>query len=728
MSIVKRDNINTGFINSQVQPCPRNLMGGGVIPFVNTKSLAFDGMDDTIDCGNISALSNTDSFTVSGWVNFDLIDDFNSLFSMYFSASQRFELYSTTSGSGYLYCLVDGGQCINGSISTYITNGVWHHIAIVYDGTQSGAIGGTVPVPRLKLYIDGADIGWTHQPITVPSSININTSNLNIGHSPWSSYTMSGGIDEVAIWDTALTDIASIWNLGTPTDLSTLSTPPVAWYRMGDSSTYQTPQILMPENLNKDKVSNYSMAFDGVDDSIELGTISHLQNTTEYSISSWFKTPLTVLNQAIYAWFDGADGYLQLLLVSDGSFIVYNYRTSTAYGLTATGIVSADTWYNALVVFDGSGATNSDRLKLYINGVLITLTFTGTIPTQTGTMLIQGMQIGSQQGALLFEGNIDEVSIFDSAISIGDVWDGSGQPIDVSAVSGLANYYKLGEQARYNGTDWLIPNSISSNYSNFSFNFDGVDDYVDCGVVPTLQSTANYSISAWIRVPNLSANNIFIGTYVSGTNTIYMYVTTAGELVFFMNGKQRLSGTSNTISINTWYNVIFVFDGSIPNMSIYLNGSIVNGGVSPSLPTSSGTNTNPFYLGGLGGLTNRGNLDLDEVGFFDYSIDSIQATSIYNLGQPNDLSTLATPPTNWWRLGEDASFSTNWNVPDQIGSNDGTSANMTLADLVGDAPGITGSGTSDNMTIEDREGNAPNSDKNSLSYNMDAADVVLDVP
>ena len=205
----------------------------------NDFSMEFNGTDEYIDCGNISALSNTDSFTISGWFNFDLIDDFNSLFSMYSSASARFELYSTNSINGYLYCLVDGGQAATTAISTYITNGVWHHITIVYDGTQSGAVGGTVPVPRLKLYIDSADIGWTHQPNEIPSSININTSNFNIGHSPWSSYTMSGGIDEVAVFDYVLDqdDIDDIYNAtstGKTADLSSMTTHAVAWYRMGD--------------------------------------------------------------------------------------------------------------------------------------------------------------------------------------------------------------------------------------------------------------------------------------------------------------------------------------------------------------------------------------------------------------------------------------------------------------------------------------------------------------
>jgi hypothetical protein len=79
-------------------------------------------------------------------------------------------------------------------------------------------------------------------------------------------------------------------------------------------------------------------------------------------------------------------------------------------------------------------------------------------------------------------------------------------------------------------------------------------------------------------------------------------------------------------------------------------------------------------------------------------------------------------------MGEDATFSTNWTIPDQIGSNNGTSANMTNDDLTGDAPGVIGNGISDNMDIYDRTGDAPDSENNALSYNMDAADIEEEAP
>jgi hypothetical protein len=42
-------------------------------------------------------------------------------------------------------------------------------------------------------------------------------------------------------------------------------------------------------------------------------------------------------------------------------------------------------WQNVAMVFDGSGVDNSARLKAYINGIQQNLTYTGTIPTTSGS-------------------------------------------------------------------------------------------------------------------------------------------------------------------------------------------------------------------------------------------------------------------------------------------------------------------------------------------------------
>ena len=429
--------------------------------FQNTYSLDFDGVDDYIDCGDSDTFSFgngiTDSpFSISAWIKMDDASQFR-IASKYTNTDREYVFATDSSDrlSFVLYDLSSGGR-IQRKYNTALTSfqGQWINVVGTYDGNSLSS--------GILLYLNGIRVDDIDGNLGSYTAMENTTQPFEIGRSNLTLFA-NGKIDELSVFDKVLTptEITSISSA--PTDLTSLS--PLAWYRMGDNGSYKSPQWLIPSNENKDKLSNYSFEFDGVDNYVELGSLSNLQNATEYSVSSWFKSPLNNLYQVIWGWFDGADGYLQLLLISDGSFVVYNYRTSTAYGLSATGLVSADTWYNALVVFDGSGATNADRLKLYINGNPITLTYTGTIPTQTGTMLINTMWLGASNSPNFWglEGNIDEVSIFNSAISIGDVWDGSGEPTDISAVSGLANYYKMGEDATFGGGVWTVPDSVGSN-------------------------------------------------------------------------------------------------------------------------------------------------------------------------------------------------------------------------------------------------------------------------
>ena len=162
--------------------------------------------------------------------------------------------------------------------------------------------------------------------------------------------------------------------------------------------------------------------------------------------------------------------------------------------------------------------------------------------------------------------------------------------------------------------------------------------------------------------------------------------------------------SATTLSLDTWYHIAFTRSGN--DNVLYINGS---SDISVTSSGSVGTSTDESVIGTyVPQPTNypfAGNID--EVSLYDYALTSGNITTIYNSGTPTDLSTLSTPPVAWWKIGEEATFSTNWTVPDQIGSIDGTSANM---------------------TIEDRQGNSPNSDTNALSYNMDAADVDTDVP
>jgi hypothetical protein len=81
--------------------------------------------------------------------------------------------------------------------------------------------------------------------------------------------------------------------------------------------------------------------------------------------------------------------------------------------------------------------------------------------------------------------------------------------------------------------------------------------------------------------------------------------------------------------------------------------------------------------------------NIDDVSIWDKELTEQEILEIYNGGIPNDLSihSAAANIISWWKMGDGATYDgTNWTIPDEIGSNTGTSVNMELGDRVADVP------------------------------------------
>jgi hypothetical protein len=131
----------------------------------------------------------------------------------------KFVLRNSDTGSNRLF--VD-------STST-ITDTNWHHILITYNGSSN--------VSGIKIYIDG--VSDTVTTSGTLSATTLSSAPFNIGAKNSDSLFANAEIDEVAVFNTALTaqDVQSIYlatETGKTADLNDLTTPPVKWYRMGD--------------------------------------------------------------------------------------------------------------------------------------------------------------------------------------------------------------------------------------------------------------------------------------------------------------------------------------------------------------------------------------------------------------------------------------------------------------------------------------------------------------
>ena len=125
-----------------------------------------------------------------------------------------------------------------------VPQNVWKQYIITYDGGTTGSASGSVNsyYSRFKFFIDGIDVSAT----TLNTNNNfgysgsIQPQNLRVGRfNNGQSLRNNCKVDELAIWDSDQSaNATNIYNSGTPSDLSLLTTEPKHWWRMGDGDQF----------------------------------------------------------------------------------------------------------------------------------------------------------------------------------------------------------------------------------------------------------------------------------------------------------------------------------------------------------------------------------------------------------------------------------------------------------------------------------------------------------
>ncbi|MGI9333572.1 MAG: LamG-like jellyroll fold domain-containing protein, partial [Gammaproteobacteria bacterium] len=166
-------------------------------PDASDYSLQFDGIDDEVALGGLDVASTAATF--SAWVNFR---DFKTMDGRIVSKANgvseqdHWWMLSTiaTAGEHRLRFRLKTGT---GTTTLIASRGAlsldsWRHVAATYDGR------------RMRLYLDGAQVGETEKSGTIASGVNVQVS---IGNQPGGAGTraIAAKIDDVRIYDRALT-------------------------------------------------------------------------------------------------------------------------------------------------------------------------------------------------------------------------------------------------------------------------------------------------------------------------------------------------------------------------------------------------------------------------------------------------------------------------------------------------------------------------------------------
>jgi len=186
----------------------------------NSHSASFDGSSDYIT-GTVSGLNSLSAFSTSCWFRYQ--GSLGGSTHIPLSGSTWYIWLRNTTTIQYAS---QGSNTRDFTIST-INDSTWYHLATVHDGTSA------------TLYLNGSSLG-TQTVNSVPSTAG---NSFNIGRYITNSYYWNGYLDEVALFNRALTsaDVDYIYSSKAYPNLT-------AFYRLEDDATDETGNYDLTNN------------------------------------------------------------------------------------------------------------------------------------------------------------------------------------------------------------------------------------------------------------------------------------------------------------------------------------------------------------------------------------------------------------------------------------------------------------------------------------------------
>ena len=234
-----------------------------------------------------------------------------------------------------------------------------------------------------------------------------------------------------------------------------------------------------------------------------------------------------------------------------------------------------------------------------------------------------------------------------------------------------------------------------------SFSFDGVDEiFQGSSIYSELNGGTKLTVSVWVKpISGAPILEYLISNPRNSTSNQHQFALTLYEnfnVQLDVQGynSQYVLGDINAITYGAWNHILVCVD---LDRTIGTEGIMFINGVDETTTSAMGTlssfytATDALHIGvDANGGYNRYNGNMDELAIWsgqDYRSAS-EVSAIYNGGVPSDLNNTSgiAQPSLWFRMGEQATFGTQWTMTDVNASYSVTSANMLEANRTTDVP------------------------------------------
>lgn len=377
-------------------------------------ALSFDG-DDRVTVADAASLDSS-RLTVEAWVRPSRDHGWQTVLSKRENAvddRQSFALFSASDGYTTQPRVVAGEWGPHGPRPLPVDQ--WSHLAATFDGTT------------WRLYVDGVFVSDRDGAALVASALP-----LTIGaNDPYTNEGFEGLIDEVRIYDRALTEEELRRDRDTRIGQSTFTTPrPVM--AMGfedgtgttatDSSLIGNPGQVEGAQWTPDGKFGRALLFDGAGDRVSVADSPSLDLSSAMSIEAWvkprqmseFATVVIKESPKFHSYALYASGYQEIgttmFQPPEGSLAKAGFtdRWRVRAPTTTPRYVRPGVWTHLAFTYDGTNA------RLYVDGALVT-TLAATPPPVTDNVLRIGGN--TQWNNEFFNGIIDEVRVYNVVLT-----------------------------------------------------------------------------------------------------------------------------------------------------------------------------------------------------------------------------------------------------------------------------------------------------------------------
>ena len=595
--------------------------------------LSFDGVNESASTAALN-LSGTRAVTVALWVNrtyggagvhalFESTANLN-------NSTTAFGCFlddaSDCSGGGMLVGL-RGNAGYNTKCYAQPSSGVWHHVVVVFDKSQSA-------LNEVSVYIDGLLQTAQGQSYSSDNTNNFGLNPLYVMARAGSQLFASGTIDDFRVYGRALSaaEVAQLSVLGTTPDT-------------------QAPSV--PLNLTAAAISasQINLAWSASSDNVGVAGYRVFRNGSPVGTpagAAYADTGLTASTAYTYAVaaLDAAGN------VSAASASVLATTLAAPPPDTALPVIA--------FTAPAAGATVTGLVTVSANA-------TDNVAVVGVQFKVDGANLGAEVTALPYQTVWNSASAANGAHALTALArDAAGNSATASVtvavsntvpVQGLVCHWALDEgsgttatDASGSGNNGVLVNSPTwtAGKLNGGLLFDGVNDYVGTAAL-NLSGTRAVTVALWV--------NRTFGT--GGTHTLFESTTdlnnsTTGFGCFMddasaCSGGGLLVGLRGNAGYNTkcygapssgvWHHLVVVFDksqGGLNELGLYIDGVLQSAqGQGFSADNTDGFGANPFYLMSRAGSRFFGSGMIDDVRVYSRALSAAEVAQ---------LSALAVPP------------------------------------------------------------------------------------